>query len=59
MLAPREQIARQIKTHLGVGSETIDDLLAQQDEEDIQLLDEIDVDSELAERPRKRRSSGW
>src|SRR3990172_9346790 len=48
VLAPREQIARQIKTHLGVGSETIEGLLAQQDEEDIQILDEIDA-SELAE----------
>src|SRR3954468_8593837 len=45
VLAQRQQIARQIKTHLGVGSETIDDLMSQQeDEEDIQLLDEIDVD---------------
>ncbi len=49
VLAPREQIARRIKTHLGVGSETIDDLLALQEEEDIQLLDEIDVDGELSE----------
>src|SRR5262245_24687113 len=50
VLAPREQIARQIKTHLGVGSETIEGLLAQQDddEQDIQILDEIDA-SELAE----------
>ena len=48
MLAQREQIARQIKAHLGVGSETIDDLMALQEEEDIQLLDEIDVDGELS-----------
>ncbi len=48
VLAPREQIARQIKAHLGVGSETIDDLMALQEEEDITLLDEIEVDSELA-----------
>jgi general secretion pathway protein E/type IV pilus assembly protein PilB len=53
VLAQREQIARQIKTHLGVGSETIDDLLALQDEEDIQLLDEIDVDSELSEEAQE------
>ena len=53
MLAQREQIARLIKTHLGVGSETIDDLMAQQDEEDIQLLDEIDVDGELAEEAQE------
>ncbi|MEX0643318.1 MAG: ATPase, T2SS/T4P/T4SS family [Pirellulales bacterium] len=53
VLAPREQIARQIKTHLGVGSETIDDLMALQDEEDIQLLDEIDVDGELSEEAQE------
>ena len=53
VLAPREQIARQIKSHLGVGSETIDDLLALQDEEDIQLLDEIDVDGELSEEAQE------
>src|SRR3954451_11884431 len=54
VLAQREQIARQIKTHLGVGSETIDDLMSQQqDEEDIQLLAEIDVDGELAEEAQE------
>ena len=53
VLAPREQIARQIKAHLGVGSETIDNLMAQQDEEDIQLLDELDVDSELTEEAQE------
>ncbi|HJQ78481.1 MAG TPA: GspE/PulE family protein [Lacipirellulaceae bacterium] len=53
VLAQREQIARQIKAHLGVGSETIDDLLALQDEEDIQLLDEIDVDGELSEEAQE------
>ena len=35
VLAQREQISRRIKAHLGVGSETIDDLLALQEEEDI------------------------
>ena len=49
VLAQREQIARQIKAHLGVGSETIDDLLAQQEEEDIQLLDDVDIDGEAEE----------
>ena len=53
VLAQREQIARQIKAHLGVGSETIDDLMALQDEEDIQLLDEIDVDGELSEEAQE------
>jgi len=53
VLAASRQIAQQIKTHLGVGSETIEGLLAQQEEEDIQLLDEIDTDSELAEEAQE------
>jgi general secretion pathway protein E len=53
VLCQREQIARQIKAHLGVGSETIDDLMALQDEDDIQLLDEIDVDGELSEEAQE------
>src|SRR3954469_21743058 len=53
VLAQREQIARQIKTHLGVGSETIDDLMSQQDEEDIHILDQIDVDGELSEEAQE------
>src|SRR3982751_2580253 len=53
VLAQREQIARKIKAHLGVGSETIDDLMALRDEEDIQLLDEIDVDGELSEEAQE------
>jgi general secretion pathway protein E/type IV pilus assembly protein PilB len=48
VLASREQIGRQIKAHLGVGSETIEGLLAQQDEEEIEILDDVDA-SELAE----------
>lgn len=53
VLAASRQIAQQIKTHLGVGSETIEGLLALQEEEDIQLLDEIDTDSELAEEAQE------
>jgi len=53
VLAQREQIARRIKTHLGVGSETIDDLLALQEEEDIQLLDEAEIDSELSDEAQE------
>lgn len=48
VLAQRDQISRQIKAHLGVGSETIDDLMALQEEEDITLLEDIEIDSELA-----------
>jgi general secretion pathway protein E/type IV pilus assembly protein PilB len=47
VLAARAQIAQRIRTHLGVGSETIEGLMALQD--DVQLLEEIETDgSELA-----------
>src|SRR4029079_2764345 len=53
VLAQRAQIARHIKTHLGVGSETIDNLMSQQEEEDIQLLDEGDIDAEGSEEAQE------
>src|SRR4051794_4687424 len=53
VLAQREQIARHIKAHLGVGSETIDDLMSQQEEEDIQLLDDVDIDAEASEEAQE------
>jgi type II secretion system protein E len=53
VLASRVEIAKLIKRHLGVGSETVDGLMAQavKDEEDgIELLSEIETDgSELSE----------
>ena len=51
VLATREAIAKRIKTHLGVGSETIEGLLAQRQEEDddIELVDGLQVeDGEIA-----------
>ena len=49
VLAERRQIAERIKNHLGVGSETVEGLLAAR-QDDIQLLDEIDPDdAELAD----------
>ena len=49
VLAPRAEIAKLIKTHLGVGSETVTGLLANEDEKVI-LLEEIETDgSELSE----------
>jgi general secretion pathway protein E len=53
VLAQREQIARQIKAHLGVGSETIDDLMALQDEDEVQLLDPLDGDGELSDEAQE------
>lgn len=48
VLAERRQIAERIKNHLGVGSETVEGLLAARHDE-IQLLEEIDPDdAELA-----------
>lgn len=52
VLAQRDQIARQIKAHLGVGSETIDDLMALQEEEDIQLLEDLE-DGELSDEAQE------
>ena len=43
VLATRQAIAKRIKAHLGVGSETVEGLLAQREEE-IELLDAIDTD---------------
>ncbi len=41
-----EELDKLIKSHLGVGAETVDDLLAQREEDSIEVLDELD-DSEL------------
>jgi len=49
VLASRTEIAKLIKQHLGVGSETVTGLMAQA-EENVQLLSEIETDgSELSE----------
>jgi type II secretion system protein E len=49
VLASREEISKLIKARLGVGSETVEGLLASADER-VQLLDEIETDgSELSE----------
>lgn len=39
-----EDLSRLIKSHLGVGAETIDGLIAQQGEDDIQLEDDLSFD---------------
>ncbi|MDG2380806.1 MAG: ATPase, T2SS/T4P/T4SS family [Pirellulaceae bacterium] len=51
VLAARQDLAKLIKTHLGVGSETIDGLIKQTvDDDQVELLDEIETDgSELSE----------
>ncbi|MBX7165143.1 MAG: Flp pilus assembly complex ATPase component TadA [Pirellulales bacterium] len=50
VLAASAEIAKLIKTHLGVASETIEGLLAKRQEEAVELLEELDIDgSEQAE----------
>jgi len=49
VLASREEIAKRIKNHLGVGSETIDSLLAQTTDDRIELDQPIDDDAELSQ----------
>lgn len=55
VLASQSEIAKLIKTHLGVGGETIDELIAQTQEDPVELLDEIESDgselSQLAQEP--------
>ncbi|MGI9455465.1 MAG: GspE/PulE family protein [Aeoliella sp.] len=53
VLAERRQISERIKNHLGVGSETVEGLLAARQDE-IQLLEEINAeDAELAEEAQE------
>ncbi|MGQ9574190.1 MAG: GspE/PulE family protein [Thermoguttaceae bacterium] len=57
VLAPPAELARLIKTHLGVGSETIDGLLAQSDarQDGVEMLEQVEWDSsaasEMAQEP--------
>ncbi len=55
VLASGEEIGKLIKTHFGVGSETVEGLIAQADDSPIELLEEIESDgselSEMAQEP--------
>ena len=55
VLAGRAEIAKLIKTHLGVGSETVEGLLAQTTDDRVELMEEIQTDgselSEMAQEP--------
>jgi type II secretion system protein E len=55
VLAARNEIAKLIKRHLGVGSETVDGLMAQAVEDDgVELLSDIETDgSELSEQAQE------
>jgi general secretion pathway protein E/type IV pilus assembly protein PilB len=56
LLAPADELDKLIKAHLGVGAETIDDLMAQTDDadSDVEMLDEVQFDeseaSEMAQQ---------
>ena len=50
LLASRSEIDKLIKRHLGVGGETVDNLIEQQSDQDVELLTDIETDgSELSE----------
>ncbi len=55
VLATRAEISKLTKTHLGVGSETIDHLIAQSGDGEIEVLDEFEGDdtelSQMAQEP--------
>lgn len=54
VLAEKSEIAKLIKTHLGVGGETIDGLIEQKISDGVELLDEIETDgSELSEQAQE------
>jgi type II secretion system protein E len=53
VLASREEISKRIKNHLGVGSETIDSLMAQTDDERIELDELTGKDAELSEQAKE------
>jgi len=54
VLATREEINKLIKAHLGVGSETIDGLLARVADDAVELVGEIETDgSELSEQAQE------
>jgi general secretion pathway protein E len=50
VVAERAEIARLMNRHLGVGSETVEGLMAAAEEDEVELLDQIETDgSELSE----------
>ncbi len=55
VLASRQEIAKLIKKHLGVGGETVDNLVAQTEDDDgLELLEAIETDgSELCEQAQE------
>ncbi len=57
VLALPEDLAKLIKTHLGVGSETVDGLMAQQDDRDqVEMLEEVEFDNSEASEMAQQAS---
>jgi general secretion pathway protein E/type IV pilus assembly protein PilB len=57
LLAMPDEVDRLIKSHLGVGAETIDDLIAQKlDTGDVEMLDELQFDESEASEMAKQAS---
>jgi type II secretion system protein E len=54
VLAPPREIARLIKAHFGVGGDTISALMAEKEDDEIELLEDIEADdSELAKQAQE------
>jgi len=54
VLAERSEIAKLIKTHMGVGGEVIDGLIEQKLSDGVELLEELEIDgSELSEQAQE------
>lgn len=54
VVAEKAEIARLMKKHLGVGSETVEGLMAAREDEDVELLEDLDIDgSELSEEAQE------
>jgi general secretion pathway protein E len=60
VVAEKSEIARLAKKHLGVGSETVEGLIAAEEDDAIQLLEEIETDgSELSEMAQEASVVRW
>ncbi|MFV1966639.1 MAG: GspE/PulE family protein [Pirellulaceae bacterium] len=56
VLAFPEEVSKLIKSHLGVGAETIDGLMAQSDDAGVEILEEVDFDSSEASEQAQQPS---
>jgi len=60
VLASPREIVRLIKTHFGVGGETVTAMVLERGKEEVELLEDIEADdSEAGKMAQEARSSGW